>query len=82
MHPEAFEHHEAVHDYAERHGLAYLWKALPHSRTGDARLRPSSIRSSPVRTPKRMPAPRHAAIDAPGRRHIFPPAVSGLLGLA
>jgi hypothetical protein len=45
-------------------------------------LRPSSIRSSPVRTPKRMPAPRHAAIDAPGRRHIFPPAVSGLLGLA
>ena len=26
MHPETFEHHAAVHDYAERHGLAYLWE--------------------------------------------------------
>ena len=26
MHPETFEHHAAVHDYAERHGLTYLWE--------------------------------------------------------
>jgi hypothetical protein len=26
MHPKTFEHLAAVHDYAEHHGLAYLWK--------------------------------------------------------
>jgi hypothetical protein len=26
MHPETFEHPAAVHAYAERHGLAYLWE--------------------------------------------------------
>ena len=26
MQPETFEHHAAVHDYAERNGLAYLWE--------------------------------------------------------
>jgi hypothetical protein len=30
MHPpEAFEHHAAVDDYAERHGLVYLWEGSP-----------------------------------------------------
>ena len=26
MPPETFEHNAAVHDYAERHGLVYLWE--------------------------------------------------------
>jgi hypothetical protein len=26
MHPETFEHHVAVHDYAEQNGLTYVWE--------------------------------------------------------
>jgi hypothetical protein len=26
MHPETFEHHVALHDYAERNGLTYVWE--------------------------------------------------------
>jgi hypothetical protein len=32
MHPEAFEHHAAIHEYAERHGLTYLWEGAPSAR--------------------------------------------------
>ena len=29
MHPpEAFEHHAAVYDYAERNGLSYVWESM------------------------------------------------------
>ena len=29
MHPEEFPHSAAVHDYAEQHGLAYVWEGSP-----------------------------------------------------
>ena len=29
MHPKSFEHAAAVHDYAERNGLAYVWEGTP-----------------------------------------------------
>ena len=27
MHPETFEHNVALHDYAERNGLTYVWES-------------------------------------------------------
>ena len=29
MPPETFPHHQAVHDYAKAHGLAYAWEGTP-----------------------------------------------------
>ncbi len=29
MHPETFEHQEAVYEYAERNGLSYAWEGSP-----------------------------------------------------
>ena len=44
MHPEKFSDHAELHNYAERHGLEYLWEGTRHSRGASARYRPSSSR--------------------------------------
>ena len=52
MHPETFEHHAAVHDYAERHGLAYLWEGT--AAFEKRRRTPEQYQILAVHTPKGM----------------------------
>ena len=54
MHPETFEHHAAVHDYAERHGLAYLWEGTAAFEKRRRTLAPEQYQIFTVHTPKGM----------------------------
>ena len=47
MHPEAFEHQEAVYEYAERNGLTYAWEGSPAFAKRLRVLSPEQYRSSP-----------------------------------
>jgi hypothetical protein len=54
MHPEAFEHHAAVHEYAERHGLTYLWEGTAAFESRRRTLAPEQYQILAVHTPKGM----------------------------
>jgi hypothetical protein len=54
MHPETFEHHAAVHDYAERNGLAYLWEGTAAFENRRRTLAPKQYQILAVQTPKGM----------------------------
>ena len=54
MHPETFEHHAAVHDYAERHGLAYLWEGTAAFENRRRTLAPEQYQILTVHTPEGM----------------------------
>ena len=54
MQPETFEHHAAVHDYAERHGLAYLWEGTAAFEKRRRTLAPEQYQIFTVHTPKGM----------------------------
>src|SRR3974377_104399 len=56
MHPpETFEHPAAVHDYAERHGLAYLWEGTAAFEKRRRTLAPEQYHILAVHTPKGRP---------------------------
>jgi len=54
MQPETFEHHAAVHDYAERNGLAYLWEGTAAFEKRRRTLAPEQYQIFTVHTPKGM----------------------------
>jgi hypothetical protein len=54
MHPEAFEHHGSVHEYAERHGLKYLWEGTAAFESPRRTLAPEQYQILAVHTPKGM----------------------------
>ena len=55
MHPpETFEHPAAVHDYADRHGLAYLWEGTAAFENRRRTLAPEQYQILAVHTPKGM----------------------------
>ena len=55
MHPpETFEHPAAVHDYADRHGLAYLWEGTAAFENRRRTLAPEQYQILGVHTPKGM----------------------------
>jgi hypothetical protein len=54
MQPETFEHHAAVHDYADRHGLAYLWEGTAAFENRRRTLAPEQYQILTVHTPKGM----------------------------
>ena len=55
MHPlETFGHHAAVHDYAERNGLAYLWEGTAAFENRRRTLAAEQYQILAVQTPKGM----------------------------
>jgi hypothetical protein len=50
MQPETFEHHAAVHDYAEHHGLVYLWEGTAAFEKRRRTLAPEQYHILAVRT--------------------------------
>jgi hypothetical protein len=55
MHPpETFGHPAAVHDYADRHGLAYLWEGTAAFENRRRTLAPEQYQILAVHTPKGM----------------------------
>ena len=54
MQPETFEHHAAVHDYAERNGLVYLWEGTAAFENRRRMLAPEQYQILAVHRPKGM----------------------------
>jgi len=46
-----FEHHAAVHEYAEAHGLAYVWEGTAEFEKRKRNLTPEQYQLMAVRTP-------------------------------
>ena len=51
---EVFEHHQAVHDYAKAHGLAYEWEGTPGFEARLHTLLPEQYQIFAVRTQGQM----------------------------
>ena len=51
MHPETFEHHAAVHEYAEAHGLAYVWEGTAEFEKRKRELTPEQYQLMAVHNP-------------------------------
>jgi tRNA A37 threonylcarbamoyladenosine synthetase subunit TsaC/SUA5/YrdC len=52
VNPETFEHHEAVDEYAEAHGLAYVWEGTAAFEKLKRLLKPEQYQLMAVYTPK------------------------------
>jgi hypothetical protein len=54
MHPETFSNHAGLHDYAERHGLDYVWEATAAFEKRRRTLSPEQFQIIAVHTRKGM----------------------------